>query len=223
MKGWFNQGWRHSLAAKGVPTRISLARKPLITNDEIAYINRNSGKEISVMTDSEIAEHVAKIRGKRTMTERAKDAMSKVDWLEPIKTASEKGEVGSIIEDEANGLREYAKAQMEIKGIEVFDRDFIDNRYISPILNDFKNGTIRSVDEAKSQIDSKIQYNAPVTSNNPVLSFAAKEEEKQSTWGNIETEQQGPGMLNFIDRASLESVEQKSNLSEEEKNGSGSI
>ena len=213
MRGWHNQGWRHSLAAKGVPTamhRTSFVGKPLITNDEINYINRNGDKHISRMTDSEIADHVASLRSKRTMGQKTKDAIKNVDWFEPLKTPSEKGAVGSIVEDEGNKLHDYAKAQMEIKGVEVFDRDFINGRYIQPIIDDFKNGTIRSVDDAKQQIDSKIQYNAPVSEKNPVLSFAGKDvkqdqkEDEVMTWGNIQTEQQGPGAFNFIDKAKQE-------------------
>jgi hypothetical protein len=201
MKGWYNQKWRHALAARGVKTNRFAARRSLMTGEEISMLRQMNGDNLASMSDSEIQDNLSKIRAepRSDFSVRQQQAPQvpmqekKVDWMEPFRSPEEKSEVGrDMIEREIQKKIEDADRYMTSKGIDFEDKKRIMDHYVYPLAEKFRQGGI-SAREFDQAVDSKVSHNTGVSSKSlGAFDWSKKNDGEKDEW---------KGAFNFIDKA----------------------
>lgn len=205
MRGWYNQKWRHALAARGIKTNRFAARRSLMTAQEIGMLRQMNGDNLGTMSDSEIQDSLSKIRGQPRPGLSARQGVGaaqmpvqekkKVDWMEPFRGPDEKSDVGKdMTEQEIQKKIQEADNYMTSKGIDFEDKKRIMDHYVYPLCEKFRKGGISQRDFEQA-IDDKVKHNTGMSEK----SLGAFD------WGKekpAEQQQQGEiGVFNFIDRA----------------------
>jgi hypothetical protein len=205
MRGWYNQKWRHALAARGVRTAFA-SRKSLMTGEEISMLKQMNGSDLSKMSDSDIQGSLSKIRAepRSDFSPRQQQApqapvqeKKKIDWMEPFKGPEEKNQVTKdMVEAEIQRKIQDADNYMTAKGIEFEDKKRIMDHYVYPLSEKFRQGGI-SQREYEQAVDSKVAHNTSLNSKTlGAFSWGDKKQEEGST--DMGSNQ---GVFNFIDKA----------------------
>ena len=213
-KGWYNQGWRHAMAARSI--RTSFAHRPLITNHEIKMIEHSTRKNIGDMSDSEIANHVSTIRHDPAMNARPfnpqprpviqqKPDKTKVDYLEPFRSPEEKSDIGKqMIEQKIAQKVADSDSYMTQKNIDFEAKRRIMDHYVNPLVEKFRKGHMSERD-FDTEVDSKVHHNTDMNKTDGLGAFSwAEEQPKKEPEPEV-------GAFNFIDKAKTEMDKNASN------------
>jgi len=224
MKGWFRQGWRHALAARGISsyrtmyggraTRRSFA--PLITNEEIAMLQKQNGN-LGNMSDDELRSQVSQLRNNdkkpynpKPIPQKVVDKV-KVDYLEPFRSPEDKSDLGKemaerVIADKVT----WADRYMTDRNLDFEDKRRIMDHYVNPLAEKLRKGHMTER-EFNQMVDEKVKYNADAgkrdaSGNRTLGAFSWAEEKPLFDWKKPEQPKDdgGPGQLNFIDKAKME-------------------
>jgi len=162
LKGWFNQKWRHSLAAKGIKTnRYSYYKKPLISNYEIKKIQSLSNKNIGDLSEREISNHLSNVRRDAMLNKpiNKNSESDKVDYFEPFRSPEEKSSISTEMREKkiADKIKE-ADNYMTIRDVDFDSKARIMDHYINPLAEKFRKGAISERD-FDMEFDSKVKHN----------------------------------------------------------------
>jgi hypothetical protein len=207
MRGWYRQGWRHALAARGVKTnyRFSFARKPLITNEEIAAIETSTKRNIGDMSDDEISGYVQELRSDKSRSgfnpqprpvfQNTPVPAKKVDYLEPFRSPEEKSDIGKqMVEQEIASKVAWADEYMTRQQVTFDDKKRIMDHYVNPLAEKFRKGNMSKRD-FDIEVEAKVKHNGDMNSKDGLGAFSwAKEQPKKLPDGKY-------GAFNFIDKA----------------------